>query len=726
MKATTNKTDAPQLAQYKPLTKWTNEPSVTDLKTDVESAKQSHDALVQKIDRWTDQLEIKNRAKPPATKNRSQVQPKLIRRQAEWRYSALSEPFLGTNKLFSIRPATFEDKLAAEQNELLLNWQFRTKLNKVKFIDEYVRATVDEGTCVVRVSWKRITEPSKEFVPIWHLFPIDAMNNPEEMQALQSAMDLYDENPRGYEETVPDALKEAVEFYLENEQTMIAIQNGEEEVETETVLQNEPCLEIMNPRNVIIDPSCNGDIDKAMFAVYTFETSLSELKKEPKRYKNLDKVNWEGNTPMTQPDHDSKTPDEFGFRDKARKKVVAYEYWGFYDISGKDKLEPIVATWIGDVMIRMERNPFPDKKLPFVVVPYLPRKREVHGETDAELLEDNQAILGAITRGMIDSMGKSANGQMGFAKGMLDPLNRRRFNNGEDYEFNPNQPPAQGLIEHKFPELPQSSIIMLQLQNQDAEALTGVKSFSGGLSGSAYGDVATGIRGVLDAASKREMSILRRLAVGIVSIGNKITAMNAEFLSEKEIVRVTNEKFVTVNREDLAGNFDLIVDIATAEVDDAKAKDLGFMLQTLGPNMDPEITMEMLAEIATLKQMPVLANRLRNWKPKPDPMKEMLAQLEIENKRLENMKIQSEIDKNRAQAAMYAAQKDKADLDFVEQETGTTHARAKDLQGAQAQANQALEVTKALTKPRKAEEKAPDLAAAFGFNQLSANMNAAV
>jgi hypothetical protein len=34
----------------------------------------------------------------------------------------------------------------------------------------------------------------------------------------------------------------------------------------------------------------------------------------------------------------------------------------------------------------------------------------------------------------------------------------------------------------------------------------------------AYGDVAAGIRGVLDAASKREMAILRRLAKGMADL----------------------------------------------------------------------------------------------------------------------------------------------------------------------------------------------------------------
>ena len=51
---------------------------------------------------------------------------------------------------------------------------------------------------------------------------------------------------------------------------------------------------------------------------------------------------------------------------------------------------------------------------------------------------------------------------------------------------------------------------------------------------------------------------------------------------------------VTIKRDDLIGNFDLEVDISTAEVDNQKSQDLGFMLQTLGPNMDPKVSMMIL------------------------------------------------------------------------------------------------------------------------------------
>ena len=706
------------------LTDWAKEPEPGLLKTDFDAAKQHHDTQVMKINHWNDLMQVKGKAKPKKVEGRSSVQPKLIRRQAEWRYSALTEPFLGSNKVFALTPVSFEDKAACNQNELLLNWQYRTKMNKVKFVDSMVRATVDEGTCVVQVGWKRETRKVKKAVPVYAYYAID-QSLPESTQAmdlLAQALNMSQEDPTTYMNTTPEEIQRAVDYYNETGTPTTAVQSGTDMVEVEEVINNCPTWDILNPNNFYCDPSCNGDFDKAMFAVVSFETSRAELAKYPNRYKNLDQVNWEANTHVTDTDHESQTPTDFNFTDKLRKRVVAYEYWGFHDIHGNGTLYPIVATWIGDVMVRMEENPFPDGKLPFVIVPYMPIKRELFGEPDAELLEDNQAILGALTRGMIDSMGRSANAQQGIAKGMLDPLNRRRYDRGEDYEFNPGvAAPNQGLIEHKYPELPQSALLMLNLQNQEAEALTGVKAFAGGVSGDSYGDVAAGIRGALDAASKREMAILRRLAQGMKEIAMKIIAMNAVFLEKPEVVRVTNEEFVPVRREDLLGNFDLEVDISTAEVDNQKAQDLAFMLQTIGPNAGMDLVKMILAEIARLKRMPDLANQILNFKPEPDPFEQQMKELELAKVQAEIDEINARAEKSRADAARAQAEADRANLEFVEQETGTKHARELEKQAAQARGNQDLQVTKALTTARKDGEKEPDVAAAIGFNVLSSN-----
>jgi len=640
------------IAAARPLTGWKNPPRLESLRADLEAARSVQGAAHARIRRWRELMEIEGSAAPPKRKGRSSVQPRLVRRQAEWRYAALSEPFLSSPRLFAVEPATFEDAQAARQNELLLNWQFVAKLNRVRFIDRYVRACVDDGTAIVRLGWQRHVEHVAEEAPVWQYFPLQ---DEGQLHVLQQAAQLKAQNIRGFNEQVPDDIKEALRFSEESGQAVRAVQTGTQTRRVEKVLENRPVVQVCNPLNVYVDPGAGGDMDEALFVIYSFETNRAELLKEPQRYKNLDAVNWNAGV-ASDAQHVAGFDDATGISGENRKKVVAYEYWGLWDIHDTGKLEPVVVTWIGSTIVRMELNPFPDGKPPFVVVPYLPQRDSVFGEADAHLLEENQRIIGALTRGMIDLMGRSANAQHGFAIGMLDAVNRRRFEDGMDYEFNPNQNPQGGaLLEHRYPDIPASALNLLGLQNQEAESLTGIKAFHGGLSGSAYGALATGTRAMLDAAGKREMGILRRLAQGMREVGRKICAMNGAFLSDGEVVRVTNEEFVRVRRQDLAGDFDLVVDISTSEMDEARAQDLGFMLQTLGPGMDAQLRNHILSQIARQRRMPELAKTLEDWQPPPDENTQQLAALQAQKVQAEIEKLKSDIALNAAQAQLAAS-----------------------------------------------------------------------
>lgn len=479
----------------KKLTDWKQEPDLRELKRDLELARPVQREHVEKVERWLDNLKMQGSAKLKAEKGRSSVQPKLIRKQAEWRYSSLSEPFLAAEKIFSVVPTSWEDLAAADQNETLLNWQFRTKLDLVKFVDEFVHTIVDEGTVVVRTGWNRKERTVEVEAPVYEYFPI---HSEEQGQAIQEAMQLRSSNPLEYSD-LPDDIRESVEYSIQTEQLLVAVQTGTEEVEQIEVLANHPTLEVVELGNMVFDATCNGDLDKAMFVAYTYEVTRGDLEQDD-RYQNLKHVEW-GKSPLSEPDLYSQSPAEITFQAQSRQKVVMTEYYGLYDIEGDGHLTPILMCWIGDVVVRIEENPFPDGKPPFVVVPYMPIKKSLYGEPDGELLEDNQRILGAITRGIIDTLARSANGQRGMAKGMLDVTNRRRYERGQDYDFNPNMHPKNAVVEHTFPEIPASAFNMVSMQSQDAESLTGVKMYDDGLNSGSLGKVAAGIRGALDAAN---------------------------------------------------------------------------------------------------------------------------------------------------------------------------------------------------------------------------------
>ena len=656
------------------LTKWKNEPSISDLQSDLESAESIHKEHVAKTEKWLNKLAGKLEVKP--IKGRSKIQPKLIRKQAEWRYASLEEPFLSTDDLFDIDPRTGEDYEAAEDNQILLNYQFNTKIDKVAFINEYVRTCTDEGTVIVQVGWKYEKGEREVYEDI-------------EMTPEQASMYLYNEVAKGN---------------MTQEEAIATMQSGEPITKTVkrykvVTIANHPTLRVCEYDRLIIDPTCEGDLDKAQFIIVPFETNYSELKKDS-TYSNLDQIFEEDGTVVKGTLDDESfyktltNQTGFEFKDKARKKLTAYEYYGYWDIDGKGITKPIRATWVGNTMIKLEELPYPDKKLPFVAVQFMPVRKSIYGEPDGKLIEDNQDILGAVTRGMIDIMGRSANGQTLMTKGMLDASNLKKYENGEHAYINPGFDPRVNIHMQTYPEIPNSAMQMINMQNQEAESLTGVIAFSNGISGQALGNTATGVRSALDSASKRELGILRRLSAGLEKIGRKIIAMNAEFLDDEEVIRITNKKFRTIRRDDLTGDFDLRVKISTAESDNQKIEKLAFMMQTGQQSMDPEEAKLVRAEIYKLQKMPDLADKVLNYQPQPDPIQQEMQQLQLERMRLENIKLQSEIEERNsraienqvdvelkqaktqnelAKAGKLTSEKDLADQEFIRRDFGVDH-----------------------------------------------------
>jgi hypothetical protein len=676
--------------------KWENPPSVTQLKQEMEDALPNHGFHVQRIDEWILNLNAKKvvneKNANKKAKTRSEYKPRLIRKQAEWRYPSLTEPFLSTPDMFQVSPQGNQDKEGAVQAGLMINHQFNNKINKVDFIDELIRALVDEGTAIVRTGWSYRTRTETREVPEFIYETTDDVVYAERIGQLAQASQ---QNPELLNDLPPEQVT-ALELSIEQEEPVMAIATGDTITEEyEVVICDKPELEVCNYKSVIIDPTCEGDIDKANFIIYKFETSKSELQATG-MYSNLDKISLNDASILKETDDiiDEASINSFNFRDEPRKRIVAYEYWGFWDTKGDGIARPIVATFVGSVMIRSENNPFSHGKLPFDIARLMPKRKEIYGEPDGELIEDNQKIVGALSRGMIDLMAKSANGQLAYAKGFLDPLNRKRMNSQENYEFNPNAPPEQGIYQHKYPEIPASAYNMITMHQNEAESFTGVKAFGGGISGDSLGSSVGGIRSALDAAGKRELSILRRVVSCVNRVGKKILSMNGQFLDGIQFVKVTDNDYVEIDPDDINGEYNLVLDISTAESDNEKASELAFMLQTMGNNAPFEVTKMLLIDIARLRKLPSLVKQLQEWEPKPDPMQQQMQQLDMRLKMAEVMEIEAkakahlaQAEKDLANARKLGSDADMKDLDFVEQETGTKHERDRDLMSQQSEGN---------------------------------------
>lgn len=709
------------------LTNWKNEPKASDLMEDFTKASTYHAAQMTRISEWLKQLHPET-DKKRLKNGRSGIAPKVIRRFVEWRYASLASSILNERNLFNVMAQQPQYINASIQNSMVLNFQFNHLINKVKFVNDLVRTLVNEGTAIARIGWDSEIQTKEKEIPVYQYVEADINQANMLMQTLQMLEEEmqatgaeYAEDTQTFQNMPPDmaeSLKQSQKFG----RPVVAIDTGKTQIIKEQVeTRNRPEIKIINNADLVIDPTCDGDFSKAKFAIYRYKTSLSELKavnqKAPNTYMNLSK--FEDSTLkgvsadnaglvddllklpndvftdlVTDVNTGSSRISGFEFKDKPRQQMTAYEYWGYWDIDGTGVVQGIVATIVNNVIIRLQRNPFPDNKLPFVVIQYMPTKNSVYGEPDAELIGDNQQIIQALTRSIIDLNARSANGQTATPKGFLDPINAMKFRTGQDYEYNPiGMHPAEAVYTHTASETPQSVLALIQSQYAEAESAVGVKAFQNGIDGNAYGQVVAGMSQALTAMTQREGDIIFRIAKGLEEIGNKIVAMNQEWLSEEEVVAISGGEFVKISRDDLAGDFFLAVTIKSNSESEGKAQQLTFMAQTLGENVDWEIRKLMYTEIARLYNLDNMVVALRDYEPQPDPFQQQMQQLQLEEQQLKNEKLRAEAEYYAkrsefidAQVDDTAAQTDQRALDFLEQQEGVKHARQREIVEAQARA----------------------------------------
>ena len=622
---------------------------LNDLKADFTAAKELRSELDTKIRKW--KSEYNSELYGNEVEGKSKLVSKDIKKQSEWLLPGLLEPFVSTPDIIKASPVTPEDAEAAPKIEVLLNTQFCRQFNRYNFMTKALKVLDQEGTVVIRTGWE-LEEKSVE------IMEEKEVPNPQLQQAVALAQQgLID--PRALNQ-FPQTIKQQVK-------TLKTI-----------AVKNRPTAMVCRNEDVFIDPTCQDDMDNCQFVIYRYESDMTTLKKSGV-YKNLDLIDLKDNI-----NGDYTTPDttNFKFRDNPRKKILVYEYWGNYDINGDGLAEPIVCTWVDDVIIRLQDNPFPDKKPPFIVLPFSFTPFSLYGEPNAELLSDVQKIKTAIYRGFIDNMALSNNGQKGIRKGALDYSNKKRFLNGQNFEFNgtPND-----FYDGKFNELPGSIFNVLTLMNNEAESITGVASFNTGLNGNSLGSTATSIRGAIDSATNRRLNLVRNISENLVKpLLRKWLAYDAEFLDEESQFRITNDEFVYLKKDDLGANIDIDLTISTSDDNQAKAQELAYMLQTIGPSEDPGIRKIIMTEIARLYRMPQLARMIETYEPQTDPVAEQMRQLQVamlqaqvnneqskadENsvdRELKGAKVQTEL----AKAKNINSTADKTDLDYIQQYAG--------------------------------------------------------
>lgn len=549
------------------------------------------------IDEWTD--EYMGKPYGNEKEGKSRIVTRDIKKHSEWLQASILDPFVSTPDIIKCSPTNIESIKLARNAEMILNQQFCRQFNRYNFLSRALKVMDIEGTCIVKTGWEFLEEErevyEKQIVPM-----LDETGNP--------VINAMDGQP--------------------------ILQEIKVKVKKKVRVIDKPTAEVVRNKDVYIDPRCLGNFDNMQFIIHEYETDLSTLKSD-KRFKNIDRIKVETSEDKLYKDNDYGELDgeSFEFNDKPRKKIVVKEYWGNYDLNNDGIAEPIVCAWVGNVCIRLEDNPYPDKKPPFIITPVLPIPFQLIGESNAELLGDTQKLKTAIMRGFIDNLAASNNAQIGVRQGALDAINQKRMLEGKNFMFMSGTA-GEAFWTGSFNQLPNSIFNLLQLLDAEATSLTGVNTYGTNQTTNMMGENAASSRGVLDGGNLRKLMIVKNISENLIKpLMRKWLEYDSVLLPEETIIRSTGSnagEFEVIRRDDLYGSIDLELTISTNEDNAAKARELAFLLQTIGPNEDSQVRKMIMIEIANLHKMHELANRLETYEPQPDPLQQELMMAQIE------------------------------------------------------------------------------------------------
>lgn len=523
---------------------------------------------------------------------KSKIVSKEIKKISDQLISELSDPFINTPDIVRCEANTPSSIQSAIANEIVLNTQFCRMFDRFNFISKCVRTLVIDGTCIIKTGWEYN----------------------EDVRLTQIEKEITVENEYG-------------NIQLDKETGLPITQKINELEERLIVIDNKPTAMLCRNEDIYIDPTCLGDFSKARFIIHMFEADLDTLERDG-RYTNLDKLKL---IEKTQDSYYIK--DQYAiFDDKPRKKYIIYEYWGYYDVNNDGLVEPIVCAYVDDIVIRFEYNPFPDKKPPFIICPLYPIPHKLYGESLAETLDDLQKTRTALLRGMLDNVAKNNNSQVGIKKGTLDEINKKKFLNGQSFEY---QGTIADIFSGIYSEIPNSAFNMFQFSGNEAQSLVGVYLNPDIAHNGNTGQNNTG-RSILNTGAIRKLHYIKSISDNLIKpLLRKWISYNGEFLDQETIFRISNTDYKLINKDDLYGEIDIDLSISTNEDNMSKAQQLSFLLQTIGPSEDPNIRKMIMSKIAKLYKMPDLANMIENYQPQPNEMEMQMMMLQLEKLKAE-------------------------------------------------------------------------------------------
>ena len=370
-----------------------------------------------------------------------------------------------------------------------------------------------------------------------------------------------------------------------------------------------PRFELLPPWEFLRHPNYKNIVDSP-FVAHRKRVTLDYLNRMEKVgfYKNIEDIRagsadkFTGDTSEQEIyNQDGLDRDDEPVPDEARREVVIYECYVKIDINQDGQLEDRIVTICGNNVIRNVDNVY--GRPPFTIIKCIKDTHKFSGIPIAEFMKDLQRLNTFMLRQLIDNIAQSNNSRKVLnpkTVNMADVMDNRpgasiRVKDGVDVR--------QALMELPTQQVNGSVVNFFGLSKELGEQRTGVsKIFKS--SGDPHNQTAAGQYAALNQANSRIRKMAKIMANGLKDLFRGMILMNKKFMTQEQVLRVTNDREVTITPDDLEGKIDIEVNVLIG----ASSKQqqiqnmmqllsVGSQIQALFPILDGENLPEIWKEI---------------------------------------------------------------------------------------------------------------------------------
>lgn len=433
---------------------------------------------------------------------------------------------LTTTEPITISGRNTEDVDSAKKMQILCNYLITVCNNYYKILYSCFKESLIHGISVIKCDWIKEYEDVVK-TEILTTGEIYRLGNDSNIEVLSS------------------------KFLGENETEQIF----NVEYKTNKLIKNQPSYFVLPHEEFLYDPTAKS-VDECNYIIHRSLVTLDnlKLKEEEGIFSNVSEV--ERFDDYLEDDATDNQYRSNSDKNKARKTVVLYEYWGKIDTEGTGRLKDVVVTFTGDVILAIQENNF--DMYPFFIFSPFPDSFAIGGMGMAELVENSQNVKTALVREMLYHTLKTNDPRAFYKEGCFtDP---EQLTDGSKF-ISVDRSSRLNEVLYYEPANPLSrmNVEMYQLFDKERQVNSGVTETKQGITRNSN-QTATEANIKYEASNLQVQAMCTNIAeIGLKSFYQFILYQAIRFIDDNMTIRILNETIDINPSEYKESQFDLMI-----------------------------------------------------------------------------------------------------------------------------------------------------------------------